>query len=642
MRIAYNNLLDQLPSAQVVPLTETVLYEAVNIQDQRLEGTQWWTTSPTSQTIIFGASTDTIVGGNIGLVTGSSVTNLVLSSENLTSGDWVVSSSGVTTAQTIIGVPAYAVTASGTATSYLSSTADLGFAATAGTVTVVARKGADEGSLILIRDVDDGLAVRANLTITFATKNLTYAVGSEAMPPEWIDDDTVRVFLTPDLTTLVPGNDNRLWLYARINGGSGATADSVIYSAPMAIDNTYPVPYVATSRTAIDTSYAFRLPPSGKFIVDFEVKPFFPFDVSGSRRLWQWKIDATHWLLFSYNQTPDSVQLQWSDGGTFRTINVGSAFDSGTAQTINQSIRYCASIDLASAVQTGSRVFSIPRSQGSFEESNDWGDVPDVLTSSTFTTLEVATDSGSDRADAIFRNFRTRGGVFTSAQTITTETELDAALADHELLFDKTYQNQFNFDTVAIMGHNISEGAAITFQANDFNEWNYTDGSSSSIIQHTLAWDDETILKMITKTKKTYAKFTINDPNNDAAQLKIGRIWLGPYIDIDPSSLDDFKVVKKRSDRNQYSRNRNKWSDVGVGWRRFELTFPRSGTTMIEKIQTMYDFSGNHSSMIFMNFDTLKDYKIVLPVYCSIDGDVTFGHRGRQKYVYSLNLEEDR
>ena len=63
---------------------------------------------------------------------------------------------------------------------------------------------------------------------------------------------------------------------------------------------------------------------------------------------------------------------------------------------------------------------------------------------------------------------------------------------------------------------------------------------------------------------------------------------------------------------------------------------------MIEKIQTMYDFSGNHSSMIFMNFDTLKDYKIVLPVYCSIDGDVTFGHRGRQKYVYSLNLEEDR
>jgi hypothetical protein len=147
---------------------------------------------------------------------------------------------------------------------------------------------------------------------------------------------------------------------------------------------------------------------------------------------------------------------------------------------------------------------------------------------------------------------------------------------------------------------------------------------------------------MFTKVKRQYVKFTINDPNNDDTILKIGRIWAGPYLDIDPSSLDDFKVSKKRSDHNIYDRDRAKWSDIGIGWRRFDLIFPRTATTMIEKIQTLYDEVGNHSSFIFCNFDSIRDYEIVEPMYCSINGEIEFSHRGRQKYTYRLTLEEDR
>ncbi len=639
MRIAYRNLLDQLPSAQVVPSTETVLYEAVNVQDQRLEGTQWWTTSPTSQTIIFGASTDTIVGGNIGLVTGSSATNLVPRPEDLTDGAaWLSSNIVITTAGTVLGMQLNKIANTLTTQGIIKSLGDIGFGASSVSATLIARYGNFNESSVAMRDTTSS-ETRMGAAINWTTKAITYAEGTEAMPPEWIDDQTVRVFV--NAVDVVAGNTNVWWLYGGGTGGGGTVGDYTFYTAVQAIDNTYPVPYVATSRTAIDTSYAFRLPPSGKFIVDCEFKPFTPYDTSADANVWSWFISSSVRLELRYQQSTDVFSLAWNDNGTTRVINNPTVFDDGTAQTLNQIIRIIASLDLSAAVTTGSRVILIPKDQGVLQESNAWNGPIGVLATSTFTTLREANRNSDQRMDGIFRHLRVHGGVFSTTESLATDAEIDTALTDHELLLDQAHQNQFNFDTVAIMGHNISEGAAITFQANDFNEWNYTDGSGSSIIQHTLAWDDETILKMITKTKKTYAKFTINDPNNDAAQLKIGRIWLGPYIDIDPSSLDDFKVVKKRSDRNQYSRNRNKWSDKGVGWRRFELTFPRSGTTMIEKIQTMYDFSGNHSSMIFMNFDTLREYRIVSPVYCSIDGDIGFGHRGRQKYVYGLNLEED-
>ena len=621
MRIAYRNLLDQLPSAQVVPSTETVLYEAVNVQDQRLEGTQWWTTSPTSQTIIFGASTDTIVGGNIGLVTGSSVTNLVTDPEDMESGNWSDTNATISAADNIVGYPAFKVLADSASAAYVQS-ANILSTTSQQTITVTARLGSgSDGRIVLLNASTVSNIFQAE--IAFATKVITYTTGAASMPAQWIDDDTVRVF--GEAVGSSVGNVMQTLLYADKDAGD---AEYVIYSAPMVIDNTYPVPYVATSRTVISTQTSYRMPPSGKFIVDMEFKPFFPFDTPASPPIFGWYIDAAHHLWSRYNASTDAYRVFWQDGGTQRFLT-SSAFT-----VLGSNTRMTLSLDLTTGNTTGPALYI----DNALEDSA-WNDAADVLASSGFTVLGIG-QLNATYFDGIFRRFRVYGGIF--PDTYTTEAEVDTELAKHELLLDQTYQEQFNFDTVAIMGHNISEGAAITFEANDWDEWNYTDGSSSSIIQHTLAWDDETILKMITKTKKTYAKFTINDPNNDAAQLKIGRIWLGPYIDIDPSSLDDFKVVKKRSDRNQYSRNRNKWSDKGVGWRRFELTFPRSGTTMIEKIQTMYDFSGNHSSMIFMNFDTLREYRIVSPVYCSIDGDVGFGHRGRQKYVYGLALEEDR
>jgi hypothetical protein len=124
----------------------------------------------------------------------------------------------------------------------------------------------------------------------------------------------------------------------------------------------------------------------------------------------------------------------------------------------------------------------------------------------------------------------------------------------------------FDMDTVAIMGHNISEGAAITMQANDFNEWNYTDGSGSSIIQHALTWDDETILKMITAKKKQYVKFTINDPNNDDAKTEDRPVLARPlsrYRSREPGQFHRQKEAHRRCNNGrQYAEVRRGGNEV--------------------------------------------------------------------------------
>ena len=165
---------------------------------------------------------------------------------------------------------------------------------------------------------------------------------------------------------------------------------------------------------------------------------------------------------------------------------------------------------------------------------------------------------------------------------------------------------------------------------------------TSPSVTETLVWNEDIILKYFSEQHYRYWQFSIANSTNELAHVEIGRIWLGEYIDISPSSLDDFTVINKRSDLVQYGRNRQKWSDPGIGWREIQLSFPPTATVMTEKILTMFDTVGNHTSLVFSNFDTIRNYKIVEPMYCSIVGELSHQHRGRQRYNWDLTLEEDR
>jgi hypothetical protein len=200
------------------------------------------------------------------------------------------------------------------------------------------------------------------------------------------------------------------------------------------------------------------------------------------------------------------------------------------------------------------------------------------------------------------------------------------------LVGDWSLNKNLGVNTVAVLGHNIKTGTTVKIQANNSNEW------GDPPVNTILTVNPETILNFYSSTYYyKYWKFYFGQ-----GLVEIGRLWLSEYLTINPSSLLDFKVTKKRSDTVIHGKNRQKWASEGVGWRRFELIFPRTEEAMIYLLTKMYDTVGNHSSIIFANFDTLRDWILTEPCYCSIDGDLALTHTHRMGFTYTLNMEEEK
>jgi hypothetical protein len=186
--------------------------------------------------------------------------------------------------------------------------------------------------------------------------------------------------------------------------------------------------------------------------------------------------------------------------------------------------------------------------------------------------------------------------------------------------------------TIAVLGHNLTSSTTINVYANTSNSW------SSPAYSTTLTWNSDIILKFIPSKSYQYWKIEFIGQGN----LEIGRIWLSNYLTINPSSLLDFTVELKNSDVNLYDKDRYKISEAGIVWRAIKLKFPPTDNTMLTNLLDWFDMVGLYKSFIFCNFDTIRGYPLVEPLYCSIVSDVGFTHSESMKFSYELSLEEDK
>jgi hypothetical protein len=189
-------------------------------------------------------------------------------------------------------------------------------------------------------------------------------------------------------------------------------------------------------------------------------------------------------------------------------------------------------------------------------------------------------------------------------------------------------------DTIAVMGHNLTSSAIVTVAANSSDSW---PGATSQ----TVTVNSGMSLKYFTPVTYRYWQFQISDPANTSGYIEVGRLWLGDYITIDPSSTLDFTVTKRRADNAVHNEGRQKYASIRVGWREFSLSFSPSDEAMIAQMSELYDAVGMHSSFIFCNFDTIRDYVLVEPCYVSINSEVGFDHSERMRFSYSLDFEEE-
>jgi len=187
--------------------------------------------------------------------------------------------------------------------------------------------------------------------------------------------------------------------------------------------------------------------------------------------------------------------------------------------------------------------------------------------------------------------------------------------------------------TMAIVSHNIASTATITVNGNATNMW-----TAPSVVQ-SLTWNEDIVMKFISSQSYQYWQFAFTGLTQ---ALSIGRIWLGSYVTISPSSTENFDVTLKNNDIVTFGKDQQKYASPGITWREISLSFPPSYPSVTTIIQTLYETVGEHDSFLFMNFDSLRDYPLVDPLYCSIQGDMKFDHQTRQKYSYSLKLVENR
>jgi hypothetical protein len=188
-------------------------------------------------------------------------------------------------------------------------------------------------------------------------------------------------------------------------------------------------------------------------------------------------------------------------------------------------------------------------------------------------------------------------------------------------------------NTIAILGHNINSGSNITIKANDTNSFTSPSYSSS------LTWNRNTILSFLS-SKYCYKYWQFSFTGLTQA-LEIGRLWLGDYIDINPLSLNDFTIDYNSVDLVQHNTYRQKFAEEITNYRTFDLSFPKTEESMIVQLKDLYDYSSKYKSIIFCNFDTIRNYELVEPCYCSINNNLQFSHINRMGFEYKLELEEE-
>ena len=187
-------------------------------------------------------------------------------------------------------------------------------------------------------------------------------------------------------------------------------------------------------------------------------------------------------------------------------------------------------------------------------------------------------------------------------------------------------------DCCAIVTHNFSGSAVTTIQAHASDSW----GSPS--LSTVVTYRADTMVLFFTSSAFRFWRFSFSDLNNTDEYYEVGRLILGTYLQVDPSSMVEFPEKHIRSDRSSFSISNQMYSDQGVGHKEVDYRFQNSDDTMKSKIETMWDANGKHTPLLLLNYNT--EFSVVPPLYCSKTNDITFTHKKFDKWDYSLDLRE--
>lgn len=187
-------------------------------------------------------------------------------------------------------------------------------------------------------------------------------------------------------------------------------------------------------------------------------------------------------------------------------------------------------------------------------------------------------------------------------------------------------------DTAAIINHNFTASAGIIVQASTAATFTPVHLSAN------VTFRSGPMVVFFNSGAHRFWRFSFDETTLEAGYYEVGRLMLGEFLQVDPSSLVEFPEKHPRSDRLSFSISNQPYSDKGVGHKELKYQFEYATNTMKSSMVTMWDDVGKHTPILFMNYN--DKFTVIPPLYCSIIDDMVFDHLKFDKWNFSLSLRE--
>jgi hypothetical protein len=200
------------------------------------------------------------------------------------------------------------------------------------------------------------------------------------------------------------------------------------------------------------------------------------------------------------------------------------------------------------------------------------------------------------------------------------------------IVIDAGVGNTITAAAAAIVSHNLTAGATIRIQGNAADAW------AMPTLNEAFAWDADLMVVFFTSAAFRFWRFYFDDAANPDGYIRIGRLFLGTYLQIDNEPARNFNEEHLDSTRTQYSPTGQAYSDEGILIRQYALIFGFLSQTEKDNFQAMFASIKRAKSLILL-ID--ENQTTELPeLYCKLDNHAGYQAVSAWKYSLSVTFRE--
>jgi hypothetical protein len=173
-----------------------------------------------------------------------------------------------------------------------------------------------------------------------------------------------------------------------------------------------------------------------------------------------------------------------------------------------------------------------------------------------------------------------------------------------------------NVDCVALIGHNLTASATVTFEGHTADSW----GAPTVNETLTIATDSDSnvlpnIVHYFTQDTLRWWRVTIDDPTNPDGYIQVGRIMFGEYYEVTRDLSADMRVERVDPSEGTKAPGEVPVLTQKARFRRIRTTFQFVAQAEADKWDAIFDYVGNSKPALISWEPTTRPTKSSAYVY---------------------------